>query len=134
MSHWSNLRSKNEGNLILSYINIYSIRNKIESLCELVTCNVDILPTAETKLGPLFRNLQFLIPGFHKPLKMDISCQKGELLVYIKFSFSSKMLTKFKLPDYIQLIPFEWNLRKRSGWLFVFLKCHYKTINISSVF
>ena len=37
---------------------------------------------------------------------MDVSSQKGELLVYLKSSLSSKMLTKFKLPNNIQIISF----------------------------
>ena len=53
---------------------------------------------------------------------MDVSSSKGGLLVYIKSSLPSKMLTKFKLPNNIQIIPFELNLRK-DKWLFV---CIYK--------
>ena len=68
MSHLRNLRSKNAGNIIFSYLNINSIRNKFENLCELVAGNVDILCIAETKLDHLFPNSPFLIPGFHKPL------------------------------------------------------------------
>ena len=71
-----------------------------------------------TKLDPSLPNLQFLVPGFHKTLRMDVSSQREELLVYIKFSLPSKMLTKFKLPNNIQIIPFELNLRKNK-WIFV---------------
>ena len=49
---------------------------------------------------------------------MDVSSSKGGLLVYIKSSLPSKMLTKFKFPDNIQIIPFELYLRKEKG-LFV---------------
>ena len=49
---------------------------------------------------------------------MDVSSRTGELLVYIKSSLPSKMLTKFKLPYNIQIIPFESKLRKDS-WIFV---------------
>ena len=116
MSHGRNLRSKNAGNIIFSYLNINSTREKFENLCELVAGNVDILCIAETKLYPSFPNSQYLIPGFHKPLRMDVSSQTGELLVYSKSSFLSKMLTKFKVPNNIQIIPFELNLRK-DKWL-----------------
>ena len=92
MSHLRNLRSKNAGNIIFSYLNINSIRNKFENLCELVAGNVDILCIAETKLDPSFPNSQFLIPGFHKPLRMDVSSRRGELLVYIKSFLQSEML------------------------------------------
>ena len=112
VSHLRNLRSKNAGNIIFSYLNINSIRNKFENLCELVAGNVDILCIAETNLNPSFPNSQFLISGFHKSLKMDVSSRRGGLSVNIKSSLPSKMLTKFKLPNNIQIIPFELKLRK----------------------
>ena len=60
------------------------------------------------------------MPGFHKPPRVDVSSRKGRLLVYIKSSLRSKMLTKFKLPNNIQIIPFELNLGK-DKWLFVII-------------
>ena len=101
-------------------VNINSIQNKFENLCELVAGNVDILCITEKKLDPSFPNSQFLIPAFHKPLRMDVSSRRGGLLVYIKSSLPSKMLTKFKLPNNIQIIPFELNLRKEK-WIFVII-------------
>ena len=59
-----------------------------------------------------------MLPGFHKPLRLDINHRSGGLLVYTKASLPSKILTKFKLPINIQIIPFEINLRKEK-WLFV---------------
>ena len=101
MSHLPNLRSKNAGKIIFSYLNINYIRNEFENLCELVAGNVDILFIVETKLDLSFPNLQFLIPGFHNPLRMDVNSRRGVLLVCIKASLPSKMLTKFKLPNNI---------------------------------
>ena len=89
---------------IFSYLNINSLRNKFENLCELVADNVDILCIAETKLDPSFSNSQFLIPGFHKPLRINVSSRRGGLLVYIKPFFPSKMLAKFKLFQNIKII------------------------------
>ena len=43
---------------------------------------------------------------------MDVSSRGGGFLVYIKSSLPSKMLTKLKLRNNIQIIPFELNLRK----------------------
>ena len=118
MSHLSNLRSKNPKNIIFSYININSIRNKFENLCDIVGNNVDILSIAETKLDSSFPNAQFLLPGFHEPVRLDINYRSGGVLVYIKASLLSKILTKFKLPINIQITPFEINLRTKK-WLFV---------------
>ena len=85
MSHLRNLRSKNTGNIIFSYLNTNSTRNKFENLSELVTGNVEILCIAETKLDPSLHNSQFLMPGFHEPLRMDVSSRRGGLLVYTLF-------------------------------------------------
>ena len=63
-----------------------------------------------------FPTAQFLT-GFHEPLKLDINHRSGGLLVYIKASLLSKILTTFKLPINIQVISFEINLRKEK-WLF----------------
>ena len=59
VSYLCNVRSKNTGtgNIILSYLNINSIRNKFENLFELVAGNVEILCISETKLDPSFPNL-----------------------------------------------------------------------------
>ena len=43
---------------------------------------------------------------------------EGGILAYIKSSLPLKILTKFKMPNNIQIIPFELNLR-RDEWLFV---------------
>ena len=118
MSHLGNLRSKNPKNIIFSYININSIRNKFENICDIFGNNLDVLSIAETKLDCSFPNAQFLLPGFHEPLRLDINHRSGGLLLYIQTSFPSNILTKFKLPINIQIIPFEINLRKEK-WLFV---------------
>ena len=95
----------------------FTLLKKIENLCELVAGNIGILLTVEAELGPSFSNSKFSIPGFPKPLRIDVSSRKVGLLVYIKSSLPSKILTKFKLPDNIQIIHFELNIRKEK-WLF----------------
>ena len=72
----------------------------------------------ETKLDPSFPNSQFLIPGFHEPMRFDITSKRGGMLVYIKSSMPSRIVSNFKLLINIQVILFELNLR-REKWLFV---------------
>ena len=109
---------KNPKNIIFSYIDINSIRNKFDNLCDLISKNVNILSVAETKLDVSFPNSQFLIPGFHERKRLDITSKHGGVLVYIKSSLPSRIMSNFKLPENIQAIPFELNLRKEK-WLFV---------------
>ena len=113
-----NFRMKNPKNITVSYININSIRNKFDNLCDLISKNVDILLVAETKLDASFSISQFLIPGFHEPMRLDITSKRGGMLVYIRSSLPSKIMSNFKLPENIQALPFELNLRKEK-WLFV---------------
>ena len=56
VSQLRNLRSKNTGNITFAYLNVNSIQNKFENLCELVAGNVEILCGVETKLDPSFLN------------------------------------------------------------------------------
>ena len=51
-------------------------------------------------------------------MRLDITSKRGEMLVYIKSSLPSRIMSNFKLPENIQVIPFELNLRKEK-WLFV---------------
>ena len=37
---------------------------------------------AESKLDPSFPNSQFLIPGFHEPMRLDITSKRGGKLSY----------------------------------------------------
>ena len=51
-------------------------------------------------------------------MRLDITSKRGGMLVYIRSSLPSKIMSNFKLPENIQAIPFELNLRKEK-WLFV---------------
>ena len=110
-------RSKYLKNIIFSHLNINSIRNKFENLKEVVSNHVNILVTAETKIDKSFPMAQFLMEGFHKPLKLDISDKSGGLLVYVRLHLLSRQLIRFEIPSEIQAIPFEVNMRKKK-WFF----------------
>ena len=92
-------RSKYSKNIIFSHLNINSIRNKFENLEEVVSNQVNILVIAETKIDKSLSTAQFIIEGFHKPLKLDISDKSGDLLVYVKSYLISRQLTKFEIPS-----------------------------------
>ena len=120
-------RSKYSKNIIFSHLNINSIRNKFENLKEVVSNYVDILVIPETKIDKSFPKAQFIIEGFHKPLRLDISDKSGGLLV-VRSHLLSRQLTKFKIPSDIQAIPFEFNMRKEK-WLFL---CIHKPPSMNS--
>ena len=121
-------RSKYLKNVIFSHLNINSIRNKFENLKEAVRNQVDILVIAETKIDKSFPMAQFIIEGFHKPLRLNISDKSGGLLVYVRSYLLSRQLTKFEIPSDIQAVPFEVNIRKEK-WSFL---CIYQPPSMNS--
>ena len=111
-----NLRFQNPENVIFSYLNINSVHNKFPGLTNLVSEHIDILKVADTKLGASFPTAQFLMPGFYKPFRLDVTANSAGLLVYVKGSLPARELQTYKLPFDIQAIPFEIYLRKESSF------------------
>ena len=103
---------------MFAYLNINSIRNKFDDLCLFIQQDLDIVCIAETKIDESFPTSQFLMNGFQKPLRLDVSNRSGGILVYIKNYLKNVHLLKFNLPEDIQAIPFFINLRKIK-WLFI---------------
>ena len=55
------VKLKHPNRLIFAHININSIRNKLETLQELIGNNIDVLLISETKLGTSFFSSQFFL-------------------------------------------------------------------------
>ena len=70
------LRDSHLDNIIFSYLNISSIRNKFGDLDKIVDRNIDILCIAERKLDESFPNNQFILVGYHLPYRLDITEKK----------------------------------------------------------
>ena len=64
------LRNKNPDRLIISHLNVNSLRNKFEFLVPLVKDNIDILMLSETKLDSFFPHAQFSIEGYSKTYRL----------------------------------------------------------------
>jgi len=112
------LKQSNPTNLTCSYLNINSIRNKFDNLFDMIDQNIDIVCLAETKLDNSFPTNRFQVPGYSSPYRLDINSKSGGLLVYIKDSIPSKELKQLVIPNGIQILPIEINLRK-SKWLII---------------
>ena len=112
------LRFVNPKDLTFSYLNINSVRNKLDPLQEVVMGKVDILIAAETKIDACFPTVQFRAEGYHKPYHLDVFEKSGGILVYINSSMPSRQLHCGNLNLYIQAVPFEINLRK-DKWLVI---------------
>ena len=94
-----------------------SIRNKFDDLKLMIDENVDILCIAETKIVESFQTVQFILPGYHKHYRLDVTDKQAGLLVYIRSHLPSKPLSTHNISNDIQVIPFEVNLKKEK-WMF----------------
>ena len=111
------MRLARPNNPVLSYININSIRNKFEFLADFIMNDVDILSIAETKLDESFSLNRFLLHGFKKPYRIDVSGNSGGLLTYVSSNFPSRQLNDYILPPMFQAIPIEITLRERKWFI-----------------
>ena len=111
-----NLRLSYPKNVIISYINVNSIRNKLQDIDLLLNGKVDVLTIAETKLDDSFPDSQFCLEGYKKPFRLDDTGNSGGLLVYVNNNIPSRRLHLFKFASDIQIIPIELNFRKQK-WL-----------------
>ena len=87
-----NLRVKNLNRIIIAHININSIRNKFDTLTDLVTAKIDILLLSETKINDSFPSAQFKMPGYTSPYRLDRTNNGGGILLYIREDIPSKLL------------------------------------------
>ncbi len=86
------LKLKCNKNVVISHINVNSIRNKFDNLRNIIAGNVDILLVSETKLDDSFPAKQFLIEGYSLPFRLDRSGRAGGLLLFVREDIPSKAL------------------------------------------
>ena len=114
------IKRKHVKNITIGYLNINSIRNKIDDLRVIINGNVDILIIAETKLDESFPTAQFLMEGYNKPLRQDVSSTSGGLLVYVKKGIAARPCKTRISNDKVQIISITLHL-KNSKWLLISL-------------
>ena len=75
------LRFKNINRIIVTHLNINSIRNKFEEFKDLVINCADIAVVSETKINSSFTTSQFEMEGFQSPFRADRNLYGGGILV-----------------------------------------------------
>ena len=115
------IRITNLNRIVISHININSIRNKFELLAEAVMGNLDILMVTEMKIDESFPTSQFIIPGFTSPYRFDRTKDGEGILVYIMEDIPSKLLNISYIASDIECLGIKVNLRK-VRWLVI---CSY---------
>ena len=108
--------SRCKNSVVISYLNVNSIRNKIDAAADGILENVDILCIGESKLDSSFPAGQFSVRGFKKPIRFDVSNTSGGLLLYTRENLPFQRLNCPVVNDDIQCIIGELNLRKQI-WL-----------------
>ena len=68
------------------------MRNKFDALTQQIIGNVDILMLSETKLDSSFPEGQFLIPGYGAPYRIDRTCHRGGIMLFVREDIPSKLL------------------------------------------
>ena len=109
-------REENRNRPIFAQININSIRNKFQFLASQITNNVDVLLA---KLDDSFPTAQFLLERFWKPYWLECCSNGSGDLLYVKDDISSRLLTGHRLPDNVEWLFNEFNIRHKK-WLLCF--------------
>ena len=90
----------------------------------LIHGKVDLLILSETKVNDSFTTNQFLIEGFSPPLPLSHTFRKdrdahgGGLFIYVREDIPSNLLKPQTLPENIEAIFIELNL-KNNKWLLI---------------
>ena len=88
------IRVSNINRLInFGHLNINSLRNKIDFLCEQIKGSIDIFKISESKLDESFPQGQFLIDGFHTPFRFDRNKNGGGILFFVREDIPAKVLS-----------------------------------------
>ena len=116
------LRKQNINRLIFGNLNINSIKSKFDQMKLILQGKVDILTITETKLDASFSSNQFLMDGYTKPFRFDTNIYGGGVLLYIREDIPCKELRFHSLPQNIEGIFVEINLRK-TKWLLFATQC-----------
>ena len=121
-----NIRIKNKKGLVIAYLNINSIRKKIEPLKIMASKYVDIPTIPETKIDETFKTSQFMIEGCEEPFRKDRNKNGGGLLIHAREGILVKDLKNYKSPNDIETCTTEVNLRKKK-WLLVGISPIYRS-------
>ena len=117
------IRKNNFRKLIFAHLNINSIRNKFDTLANLVKGNIDILMISETKVDDSFPRGQFFINGFSAPFRLDRNKNGGGIMLFIREDIPATLKSIENPP--IEAFFVELTIKKKK-WL---LSCNYNNHN-----
>ena len=112
-----NIRIENLNRLIIGQLNINSIRNKFDSLQEIIIGHIDILVITESKLDISFPLNQFDIDGFTQ-YRSDKNANSGGVIIYVRDDIACREIKDHILEKDTEGIFLEINLRKNKWLIF----------------
>ena len=118
LDEMKSLKLKHPRNIFLGHLNINSIPNKFDGIMDTVKDHLDIFLISETKIDDTFPESQFHCQGYSKPFRRDRSLVTGGLLLYINEDIPSIQKNDHSIPNDIEIICVEINLRKQK-WLII---------------
>ena len=109
------LRINNPKKVTMGHLNINSLPNKL-GIMDMVANDLDIFLISETRIDSSFHDAQFLYKGFSRPYRKDRTLGGGGgggLLMYVNEIIPSRALHEHSIPDHIEILCVEINLRKQ---------------------
>ena len=104
----------NVNKLIFAHLNINLIRNKFDSLADIINDNTDILTITETRVDDSFSDDQFFLDNFRAPFQLDRNRNGGGILLFIRNDIPVKVGSTNDWP--IENFYVELNFRNKK-WL-----------------
>ena len=87
------IRKDNLNKLIFAHLNINSIRNKFDSLADIIKNNINILMKLVTKVEDSFPDGQLFLDGFGKPLRLDRNRNGVGIMSFIRSNIPAKFVS-----------------------------------------
>ena len=124
------LRITCKENVLIAYLNINSIRNKLTALKEVISDCIDTLIIAETKLDESFHTSQLDITGHIPPLRVDRNQHGGGILIYIIEGIPAREISLLgSTSKDIEAKALEFNLNRIKWLLFGIYRPPFHTDN-----
>ena len=111
------IKSQHPKNIFFGQLNVNSIRNKFESIQEIVQNTFDIFLACETKIDSFFPTQQFSTPEY-RIFRKDRNARGGGLLFYVNQNRNCKVLNKYPMPQDLEILILELKLSK-TNWLVI---------------
>ena len=105
------IKSQHPKNLFFGQLNVNSIRNKFESVQEIIQNTFDIFLACETETHSSFPTQQFSIPEY-RIFRKDRNARDGGLLFYVNQDLNYNVLNKYLIPQDLEILILELKLSK----------------------